>query len=336
MKPVIFGLSGPTLTAHERDFFRDCDPAGYILFKHNVVDRDQLRALTSDLRLLSGRTDLPILIDQEGGRVQRMGPPNWSLFPSGARFADLYERAPMSALEAARANAEAMALMLHDVGITVDCAPVLDIRNPHTHDAIGDRAYGTNAVQVASLGRAVLDGLQAGGVLGVVKHMPGQGRAAVDSHEQLPVVTASVDELEEDVGSFKRLNTALIGMTGHVLFKAWDEEHCATMSPTIIHRIIRDRIGFDGLLLSDDLAMKALKGGAAEKACGAVAAGCDIALNCRGSLEEFEAVAGALPDMQAATRGRLDRAMSALLIPKTVDKMAALIAKRDALLAYAT
>ena len=340
MKPVIFGLSGLTLTPSERAFFQDSEPAGYILFKHNIGSRDQLRALTQDLRGLSGRSNLPILIDQEGGRVQRLGLPEWPEFPSGACFSALYARAPMSAIEAARANAEAIALTLCDVGISVNCAPVLDIWQPSTHDAIGDRSYGGTAMQVASLGRAVLDGLRRGGVVGVIKHMPGQGRARVDSHHQLPIVTASDTELEEDSGAFKRLNTAAIGMTGHILYEAWDTENCATLSPTIIADVIRGRIGFDGLLLSDDLAMKALSGSAAEKACAAVAAGCDLALNCWGSLEERETVAAALPDIRAASRARLDRAMATAFVcesessAKAVDNIAALIAKRDALLSY--
>ena len=335
MKPVIFSLSGLSLTPEECAFFRACEPAGYILFKHNIASRDQLRALTDDLRAVSGRDALPILIDQEGGRVQRMGLPEWPEFPSGAQFAALYARAPMSAIEAARVNAEAIALSLSDVGISVNCAPVLDIRTTSTHDAIGDRSYGGTAMQVASLGRAVLDGLHSGGVVGVIKHLPGQGRALVDSHDQLPIVTASAADLEEDTGAFKRLKGAFIGMTGHVRFDAWDKEHCATLSPTIIQDIIRGQIGFDGLLLSDDLAMKALTGSAAEKACAAVKAGCDIALNCWGALEEQETVANALPDISEVSRKRLDRAMASAPAPKAVDKIADLIAKRDALLSYA-
>ncbi len=335
MKPVIFGLSGLALAADERVLFQDCEPAGYILFAHNIDSRDQVRALTGDLRMMAGRDNLPILIDQEGGRVQRLRPPHWPDFPSAARFSALYERAPMSAIEAARAGAEAIGLTLHDCGISVNCAPLLDLRHPCTHSSIADRSYGGSAIQVASLGRAMLDGLASGGVAGVVKHMPGQGQALVDSHTQMPVVSATAKELAEDIAAFAKLSSAPIGMTGHILFEAWDKEHCATLSPTIIRDIIRGQIGFDGLLLSDDLAMKALTGSAAEKACGAVAAGCDLALNCWGSLAELEAVAAALPDISDLARGRLERAMASVTVPKAVDNIAELIAKRDTLLSYA-
>ncbi len=335
MKPVIFGLFGLTLTPDERAFFRACNPAGYILFKHNIADRDQLCALTDDLRAASGRDLLPILIDQEGGRVQRLHPPHWPDTPCAARFAALYDRAPMTAIEAARAGAQATGLMLSDVGITVNCAPVVDVRRSNTHGAIGDRSYGSNPMQVASLSRAVLDGLRSGGVVGVIKHLPGQGRALVDSHDQLPVVSASADELEEDMSVFRRLNSAVIGMTAHVLYEAWDKDYCATMSTTIITDVIRGQIGFDGLLLSDDLAMKALTGSAAERACAAVTAGTDIALNCWGTLAEREAVAKALPDISDTSRERLDRAMASVVPPPTGATIADLIAKRDALLSYA-
>jgi len=197
MKPVIFGLAGDRISPEERAFFREADPAGYILFKRNIVDRAQLRALTDDLKALAGREDLAILIDQEGGRVARMQPPEWPAFPAGAAFDRLYDVAPMSAIEAARANGEALGLMLAEVGITVDCLPLLDVRVPETHDAIGDRALGCDPMRVAALGRAVIEGLRAGGVVGIVKHMPGQGRAVVDSHLELPTVTADAAALSK-------------------------------------------------------------------------------------------------------------------------------------------
>ncbi len=340
MKPVIFGLSGLSITPDERTLFRDVDPAGYILFKRNTEARDQVRALTDDLRALSGRDDVPILIDQEGGRVARMQPPEWPAFPAGQRFDELYAVAPMTAIEAARANAEAIALTLSEVGINVDCLPLLDVRQPETHPAIGDRALGSDPVQVASLGRAVIDGLRAGGVVGIVKHMPGQGRAIVDSHHDLPLVTASAEELESDISAFRRLNDAPMGMTGHIMFDAWDKELCSTLSPTIISTIIRGSIGFDGLLMSDDLDMKALKGDVADRAAGCVAAGCDLALNCWGRFDEMVAIAAKLPEITQRGRERLSAAMatvatSTFASPKSVDKIAALIAKRDSLLAYA-
>jgi beta-N-acetylhexosaminidase len=340
MKPVIFGLSGLSITPDERALFRDVDPAGYILFKRNTETRGQVRALTDDLRGLCGRDDVPILIDQEGGRVARMQPPEWPAFPAGQRFDELYAVAPMTAIEAARVNAEAIALTLSEVGINVDCLPLLDVRQPETHPAIGDRALGSDPAQVASLGRAVIDGLRAGGVVGIVKHMPGQGRALVDSHHDLPLVTASADELESDLSAFRRLNDAPMGMTGHILFDAWDSELCSTLSPTIISTIIRGSIGFEGLLMSDDLDMKALKGDVADRAVGCVAAGCDLALNCWGRFDEMVAIAAALPEINPRARERLAAAMAtvasfAFTDPKSVDKIAALIAKRDSLLAYA-
>jgi beta-N-acetylhexosaminidase len=335
MKPVIFGLSGLTLTPDEAAFFRDADPAGYILFKRNTQTRDQVRVLTDALRTLHGRDDLPILIDQEGGRVQRMGPPEWPAFPAGGLFGALYEVAPMSAIEAARVNAEAIALTLAEVGINVDCLPLLDVRQPETHPAIGDRAYGSNPMWVAALGKATLDGLRAGGVVGVVKHMPGQGRAVVDSHHDLPVVTADAETLEVDLAPFRALNSAPMGMTGHIIFEAWDKDRCATHSPIVLEQIIRGSIGFDGLLMSDDLDMNALQGDVSDRAAACVAAGCDIALNCWGRMDEMIRIADKLPDITPRARERLDAAMATVSAPKSVDKIAALIAKRNALLAYA-
>jgi beta-N-acetylhexosaminidase len=333
MTPAIFGLSGPVLTADELAFFAEARPAGYILFKRNCVDRAQLRALTDSLRTLEGRSDVAILIDQEGGRVARMQPPEWPAFPAGEAFDRLYEIAPISALEAARSNARAIGLMLAEVGITVDCLPLLDVRNAATHPAIGDRALGSDPLRVASLGSAVIDGLREGGVVGVVKHMPGQGRAVVDSHHDLPVVTASEDELETDLDPFRRLHDAPMGMTGHIVFPAWDAERCVTLSPTIIADVIRGRIGFDGLLMSDDLDMKALKGDVADRAVGCVAAGCDVALNCWGRMDEMVAIADRLPTMTDTGAQRLARAMATIAPVEDFSALAELIAKRDALLA---
>jgi beta-N-acetylhexosaminidase len=331
---AIFGLSGPMITADEADFFRDADPAGYIIFKRNVVDRDQLRALTDNLRTLHGRDDVPILIDQEGGRVQRMGPPVWPVFPAGAAFDALYDVAPMSAIEAARVNARAIALTLAEVGINVDCLPLLDVRQPETHPAIGDRALGSDPMRVAGLGRAVIEGLREGGVVGIVKHMPGQGRAVVDSHHDLPVVSASDEELESDISAFRRLNNAPMGMTGHIMFEAWDRDLCATMSPTIIEQVIRGRIGFDGLLMSDDLDMNALKGDVSDRAANCVAAGCDLALNCWGRMDEMIAIAGKVGAMTPRAQERLAAAMATIGAPVDTSEIASLIAKRDALLQH--
>ena len=335
MKPVIFGLSGERVTPDERAFFRECDPAGYIFFKRNIVDRTQLRALTDDLRALSGRDDLAILIDQEGGRVARMQPPTWPTFPPGGAFDALYDVAPMTAIEAARVNAEALGLMLSEVGITVDCLPLLDVRVPETHPAIGDRALGSDPMRVAALGRATIEGLRAGGVVGVVKHMPGQGRAMVDSHLELPSVSASDADLEQDLAPFAALKDAPMGMTGHIVFPAWDKDRCATMSPTIITEIIRGKIGFTGLLMSDDLDMKALKGDVPQRAADCVAAGCDVALNCWGRFDEMVAIANLLPEITSGARARLDAAMATCMPVYRPDRIAELMAKRDALLALA-
>jgi len=335
MQAIIYGLSGPVLTDAERAFFRDADPAGYILFARNCVDRGQMRRLTDDLRGLHGRETLPILIDQEGGRVARMRPPEWPAFPAAEAFARLYDKAPMSAIEAARANAQAIGLVLREVGVDVDCLPLLDVRQPGASDIIGDRALGAEPMQVAALGRAVLDGLRAGGTVGVVKHMPGHGRALVDSHKALPVVTASQEQLETDIEPFRTLAAAPMGMTAHVVYTAWDAERPGSLSPTVIGDIIRGRIGFDGFLMSDDLGMHALSGGQAERARGVIAAGCDVGLHCNGEMAEMEEVARAVPQLSAEGRQRLDRAMATIAGAAPAETLEALLEKRDALLAYA-
>lgn len=335
MLPVIFGLSGPSLSDDERAFFRDADPAGYILFKRNCVAADQLRALTDDLRALAGRDDLLIMIDQEGGRVARMQPPEWPAFPSAEPFDRLYRQAPSSAIAAARANARAIAAALNAAGITVDALPLLDLRIDGQSDIIGDRALGADPMQVAALGRAVIEGLRAGGVVGIVKHMPGHGRAIVDSHEVLPTVAASAEELEADIAPFRSLASAPMGMTAHIVYTAWDADRPASLSPTVIGDIIRTRIGFDGLLMSDDLDMKALDGDMAGRAAGVVAAGCDIALNCWGRMDDMIAIAGALPKMSDAARRRLDRAMATVAAGPDGAQVEALVAARDQLLALA-
>lgn len=335
MLPAIFGLAGLALTADERAFFREADPAGFILFGRNVADRGQLLALTDSLRAVSGRADVPVLIDQEGGRVARMKSPAWPAFPAQWRFAELYAKAPISAIEAARVNAQAIAVMLAEVGINVDCLPLLDVRQEGADDVIGDRALGAEPMQVAALGRAVLDGLAAGGVAGVVKHVPGHGRAQADSHKELPVVDASEAELAADIAPFRALRDAPMAMTAHVLYPAWDAAHCASVSATIIAEVIRGEIGFDGLLMSDDLVMAALTGTPAERAQAAIAAGCDLASYCSGVLAENEAVAGALGAMGEASLARLERAMTGIAGTASGQGYAALAAKRDALLAYA-
>ena len=335
MTPLILGLAGTELSADERAFFADVDPAGFILFRRNVETAEQLRALTDALRDVAGRADVPILIDQEGGRVARMQPPVWPAFPKAELFDRLYDVAPASAVEAARANAQAIATMLFEAGINVNCLPLLDVRQPDAHDIIGDRALGAEPLRVAALGRAVIEGMRAAGVVGVVKHIPGHGRAMADSHVELPVVTVGEAELERDLAPFIALADAPMGMTAHVVYTAWDGQECASLSPKVIGDVIRGRIGFDGLLMSDDLGMHALTGDFGERAAGVLAAGCDIALHCSGDMAEMVAIAGAVGPIGDAARARLDRAMATVAGRSPAIAFADLVAKRDALLAYA-
>ena len=333
MQAAIYGPAGFALTANERGFFQDADPAGYIIFRRNCESPEQLLSLTDALRDLHGRADLPILIDQEGGRVARMRPPVWPAFPAAERFSHLYRAAPSSAIEAVRSNSRALALMLRSCGINVNCLPLLDVRQEGATDIIGDRALGSEPMQVSALGRAVLDGMGSAGVLGVVKHMPGHGRALVDSHKELPVVTASADELLVDLEPFQRLATAPMGMTAHVVYTAWDAERPASQSPIVIEEVIRGTIGFDGWLMSDDLGMEALAGDFGSRAAGVVAAGCDVALHCSGKMEEMVAVAAAVPPMSADGEARLARAMAATMLDDDGADFAETVAKRDTLLA---
>lgn len=336
MLPAIFGLSGLTLTDNERAFFRDADPAGYILFARNVASREQLRALVEDLKAIHGRERLLVCIDQEGGRVARMKPPVWPAYPPGEVFDRLYDIAPASAIEAARANAEALGLDLAAAGITVDCHPSLDVRRPGAHDVIGDRALGSDPMRVAALGRAILAGLGRAGVVGCIKHMPGHGRAMADSHQELPVVSAGPEELEADLQPFRALADAPVGMTAHVRYNAWDADLPATLSPFVIGDVIRRRIGFAGLLLTDDLDMDALEafsGSVPERAARAITAGCDLALNCWARMDDMIGIARALPAMSDETALRLQRALSAVGDSGTAGDQAELLARRDALLA---
>jgi beta-N-acetylhexosaminidase len=335
MQAAIYGLEGFALKDEERGFFRDAEPAGFILFRRNCENQEQMLRLTDALRDVAGRDDVPILIDQEGGRVARMRPPVWPAFPAAERFAHLYRAAPQSAIEAVRANARALALMLRAVGVNVNALPLLDVRQEGATDIIGDRALGSEPMQVAALGRAVLDGMASAGVVGIVKHMPGHGRALVDSHKELPVVTASAEELETDLEPFERLASAPMGMTAHVVYEAWDGERPASLSPTVIRDIIRERIGFDGWLMSDDLGMEALQGDFASRAAGVVAAGCDVALHCSGKMDEMIAVASAVPAMSAEGHDRLARAMAGTRIDLDNVDFAEEISKRDQLLALA-
>ncbi|HYE28150.1 MAG TPA: glycoside hydrolase family 3 N-terminal domain-containing protein [Allosphingosinicella sp.] len=335
MQAAIYGLSGLALTPDEKDFFRDADPAGYVLFARNCADRTQMRSLTDSLRALDGRDRLPILIDQEGGRVARLKPPEWPAFPAPEAFARLYEKAPMSAIEAARANAQAIAALLLEVGVNVDCLPVLDVRQPGATDIVGDRAFGGEPMQVAALGRAALDGLAAGGVVGVVKHMPGHGRAQADSHEELPVVSASEEELEVDIEPFRTLRNAPMGMTCHCVYAAWDPGRPGSQSPIVIGEVIRGRIGFENFLMSDDIGMNALGGGFDDRTRGVIEAGTDAVLHCSGILAEMVAVAGAAGPLSEAGRARLERAMAGTGAAPAGPAYDELAEQRDRLLALA-
>jgi beta-N-acetylhexosaminidase len=338
MIPAFFGLAGTALSDAEIHLFRACDPAGYILFKRNIDTPGQVRALTDSLRELSGNARLPILIDQEGGRVARLRPPHWPEFPPPLVFGESWAKAPLTAMAAARANAQSLGTMLSELGVSVDCLPLLDVKADGMHEVIGDRSYGTDPNMVAALGRATLDGLKAGGCVGVVKHIPGHGRATLDSHLALPTVTATAEALETDLVPFRRLADAPMAMTAHILYTAWDEVLCASLSPFVIGEIIRGRIGFDNLLMSDDLGMHALglqPGGnsMAGRARGVLEAGCDIALHCSGEFAEMQEVAGALDPISDAARDRLERAMGWASEPS--GDVAELSARRDALLAAA-
>ena len=334
MIPVIFGLAGPTLSAEERAFFSAVEPAGFILFGRNIVDAAQLRSLTDDLRALTGRQALPVLIDQEGGRVARLKAPHWPAYPCASDFDDLYRQAPASALAAARSNGLALALTLAAVGVNVNCAPMLDIRHAGAHDIVGDRSYGADPVQVAALGRAMLDGLEAGGVAGVIKHIPGHGRARCDSHLDLPRVDASAEQLEQDIAPFAALaKQARIAMTAHIVYPTWDPQWPATLSETIISSIVRHRIGFEGLLLTDDIEMNALAGPVPQRGQAALTAGCDLVLHCSGELSAMQALAAALPPIAPASLDRLERALPTPVAEVSPDCLAKAIMHRDELLA---
>ncbi|MFZ2104795.1 MAG: beta-N-acetylhexosaminidase [Roseiarcus sp.] len=307
-RAFICGCAGTELSDDERAFLREARPWGLILFKRNVADREQLRALTDAFRDTLGRDDAPVLVDQEGGRVQRMGPPHWPDYPAAARFDP--EIGGERAVAAARLVARLMAHDLREVGITVDCAPVLDVADAETHPAIGTRSYSRFPERVAAFGRAVIEGLLEGGVAPVVKHAPGHGRARVDSHYELPVVAASRTELAaRDFAPFRALRDAPMAMTAHVVYGAVDPDRPATTSREVIQSIVREAIGFDGLLMTDDLSMKALGGPLSERARAAFAAGVDIALHCNGNLTEAREVAAASPELEGAARERAEAAL---------------------------
>lgn len=297
-KAVLYGCAGPDLTSDERAFFRDADPLGFILFARNFDTPERARRLTEELRSSVARADAPILIDQEGGRVARLRPPYWRKAPPARLLGELYARDPERGLEATRLNSRLLAADVLSVGCDVDCLPVLDIAFPETHAVIGDRAYADRPEPVAALGRAAAEGLLAEGVMPVIKHIPGHGRATVDSHDLLPRVTAARPELERtDFVPFRLLSDLPWAMTGHLLFEAIDAADCITVSARGVKEIIREHIGFGGLLLSDDLSMQALGGSLGDRAARALAAGCDIALHCNGRMAEMAEIAGRVGQM---------------------------------------
>ena len=305
-RALVLGCAGERLSAEERRLFANVDPVGFVLFRRNCKEPDQVRALVAEMRDAVGRADAPVLIDQEGGRVARLQPPHWRKYPAAAQIGALPD--PL-AEEAARLGARLIADDLATLGIDVDALPVLDLPAAGADPVIGDRAYGTEPERVARLGRAVCEGMLAGAVLPIVKHIPGHGRAQVDSHRDLPRVDASRELLmASDFAPFRALSAMPWAMTAHIVYTAIDPDAPATFSRRIIDEIIRRDIGFDGVLVSDDISMGALQGSLAERTRRALAAGCDLALHCNGVLAEMEEVAEATPPLSAPAQARLTRA----------------------------
>ncbi|CAK0765184.1 beta-N-acetylhexosaminidase [uncultured Gammaproteobacteria bacterium] len=305
LRAVVFGCAGTVLSDQERAFFRRTNPLGFILFRRNCDSPEQVRALVVDLRTTIGREDAPVLIDQEGGRVARLRPPNWPEHPSARTFGELAGRNRAAGREAAWINARLLAETLHELGINVDCAPVCDVPVPGAHDIIGDRAFAEDPQVVAELARASCEGLLAGGVLPVIKHIPGHGRARSDSHDELPVVNSSFGSLNKsDFPPFRALADLPLGMVAHVVYAAIDHEQPASTSAKVISQVIRRDLGFNGLLFSDDLSMKALDGTLAERATAVLEAGCDIVLHCNGNAEEMAEIAAVTPELTGPSLAR--------------------------------
>ncbi|GAB4511764.1 MAG: beta-N-acetylhexosaminidase [Roseibium sp.] len=316
-KAFISGCAGPVLTADEVCFFRDEDPWGLILFARNIETPDQVRALTDTFRNMVGRDDAPVLVDQEGGRVQRLRPPHWRKYPAPRIFGDLYRRDGDAALRAAWLGARLIAEDLRPLGITVDCLPCLDVGFAETVDAIGDRAFSTDPGIVSALGAAMVAGALAGGVLPVIKHIPGHGRARVDSHIELPRVDADLSSLESvDFRPFEALSQVSLGMTAHIVYEGIDADAPGTQSEKVIRGIIRERIGFDGCLMSDDISMKALGGRFDDRSRKVIEAGCDIVLHCNGDMEEMRAVAAGVPELGGRSAERCAAALGGRTDPQ--------------------
>ena len=334
-KAFITGIAGPALTPDERDFMRSERPWGVILFKRNIESKAQASDLVAEVRQILGRSSAPVLIDQEGGRVQRLQPPVWPSYPPGATFGRLFESDSANGLRAARLSARLIAADLAELGIDVDCLPIVDVPIQGSDNVIGDRAYGTNPATVSAVGRAVADGLRDGGVLPILKHIPGHGRALVDSHHLLPVVDAPRAELEAiDFAPFRALADLPMAMTAHVIYSAYDAARPATTSATIVRQVIRGLIGFDGLLMGDDVSMNALDGSIAERSRATIAAGCDVVLACNGKLDEMRAVADNVPELRGDALRRADTALASKRPPQPIDVSAAR-AELDALVKLA-
>jgi beta-N-acetylhexosaminidase len=320
VRAFITGLAGPALTADERAFLCEARPWGLILFKRNIEDKDQVTGLVSNCLDALGDTAVPVLVDQEGGRVQRLGPPHWPTYPPGAAYGELYDRDKATGLHAARLGARLIASDLAPLGINVDCLPLADVPVKGADRVIGDRAYGETPDKVAAIAGAVAEGLLEGGVLPVLKHIPGHGRATADSHERLPVVEAPRAQLEAtDFAAFRPLAGLPLGMTAHAVFTAFDPVLPVTTSATMIREVIRGFIGFDGLLMSDDISMGALSGSIGERSRAALAAGCDVVLHCNGRLDEMRAVAAEAPELAGAAARRAAAALARRRAPSPID-----------------
>ena len=319
-RAFVSGCAGTELSADERGFFRSADPWGLILFARNCDGPDQIRALVDDFRTCVGRADAPVLIDQEGGRVQRLKPPIWRAYPEAERFGALYKSDPDAARRAVRSCTRLIAHDLTELGINVDCLPVLDIPQPGAHEVIGTRAYGTTPAQVADLARCAAEALLDGGVAPVIKHIPGHGRAMADSHKALPVVDASAEELRAiDFPPFAGLSDMPIAMTAHVVYAALDPDSPATQSARVMADIVRGELGYDGLVLTDDLGMNALSGSMAQRATRSLEAGCDIILHCSGLLDEAREVGDVTPELSGLPAKRAQRALDRIGEPAKFD-----------------
>ena len=332
LSAFITGVAGEAMTGDEWRFLQDARPCGLILFKRNCQSPEQVRALVNSFKDAIGSDDLLVLIDQEGGRVQRLQPPNWRVLPPAASFGQLYRDDPALATSAARAVAQVTAMDLRALGVNTNCAPCLDLPVPGITDAIGDRAFGPDIDMIIALGRAVADGLSHGGILPVMKHMPGHGRARSDSHKTLPVVAASIDELAAtDFRPFRALNDLPIGMTAHILFSDIDRTGPATTSRLVVETVIRGEIGFHGLLLCDDLSMQALGGTPGERAVAVLGAGCDVVLHCNGKLPEMLDVAESTPLLEGRSLERFEAALAQRKSPGAFDVSEALEALSEVL-----